>query len=164
MPLEIERKFLVRGTPWVDGSWGAGAAYRQGYLARTPAGVTVRVRLANHRGTLTVKGPTRGISRAEFEYEIPAAEADALLNTLCAHPLIEKVRWVVPWDGARWEVDRFAGENEGLVVAEIELPSEESAFPRPPWLGREVSGDLRYSNVMLQENPWRRWGGGEPPP
>ena len=164
MPVEIERKFLVRGEPWRAGGWGSGSAYRQGYLARTQAGVTVRVRLANGRGTLTVKGPTRGISRAEFEYEIPVNEAEALLNTLCAHPLIEKVRWVVPWNGARWEIDRFTGENEGLVVAEIELPSEESTFARPPWLGREVSGDLRYSNVMLQENPWRRWGAGEAPP
>ena len=162
--VEIERKFLVQGTPWSDPAWGPGRLYRQGYLSTDPEGATVRVRLEGERAVLTIKGPTRGIERAEFEYEIPPIEANQLLETLCAQPLIEKRRWEVNHQGARWEVDLFGGENEGLVIAEIELPSVDQPFEAPPWLGREVSADPRYFNAALQKKPWLYWGPSEPPP
>lgn len=152
MPVEIERKFLVAGSEWKTAT---GTLYRQGYLSRN-AGRTVRIRVAGEKAFLTIKGITQGISRAEFEYEIPLADAEELLK-LCDGPLIEKTRHLVVEAGTTWEVDEFHGDNAGLVVAEVELDSEEETFARPDWLGREVTGDHRYSNSQLSVCPYREW-------
>ena len=116
----------------------------------------MRVRIKGEKGYLTVKGRNAGIRRAEYEYEIPLADAEAML-ALCEHPLIEKRRYLVPYEGYTWEVDVFAGANEGLVVAEIELPAEDAAFAKPDWVGAEVSGDARYYNASLIRHPYRDW-------
>ncbi len=152
MGVEIERKFLVAGTGWKQGS---GRRLSQGYLSQT-GGVTVRVRIDEARGFLTIKGPTLGIRRAEFEYEVPVAEAHELLQ-LCLPQLIEKRRYEVMHEGQRWEIDEFLGENLGLVVAEIELPSEDTPISRPEWLGPEVSDDPRYRNSNLVLCPYKNW-------
>ncbi|MBD2019583.1 CYTH domain-containing protein [Leptolyngbya sp. FACHB-36] len=153
MATEIERKFLVQGDGWRTVS---GTRYRQGYLADTN-GRTVRVRVAGDRGYITIKGPTRGVARAEFEYEIPLDDAEELLDTLCDRPLIEKTRYRIPWGDLAWEVDEFAGENQGLIVAEIELPSVDRAIDLPDWIGEEVSHDARYYNVNLAKHPFTNW-------
>ena len=152
MAKEIERKFLVAA------SWrptGSGERIAQGYLCREPER-TVRVRLRQGKGYLTIKGRNTGISRAEYEYEIPADDAEALLK-LCEQPLVEKTRYVECWGGMEWEIDVFAGANEGLIVAEIELPTVEAVFSRPTWLGAEVSADPRYYNSNLIKNPYSTW-------
>ena len=154
MGQEIERKFLVKGDGWKPSAQGT--RFRQGFLSTEPER-TVRVRLAGSTGTLTIKGKTVGATRAEFEYEIPAADAERLLDSLCRHPLIEKVRYRVETGRHTWEVDVFEGDNEGLVVAEIELSSEEEVFDRPPWLGKEVTHDTRYFNANLVEKPFCSW-------
>ena len=158
MALEIERKFLVTGD-----AWRAAPAVEtaQGYLNRDPQR-TVRVRIACGHAWLTVKGPTRGATRVEFEYPIPTADAEALL-ALSDGPVVRKRRRVVEHAGARWEIDEFLGDNAGLVVAEIELPAEDAPFARPPWLGAEVTHDPRYFNSALAAHPYARWkDGGEP--
>lgn len=156
MGQEIERKFLVK-----DGSWrsGAGTMIRQGYLRNEIEG-TVRVRTKGERGFLTIKGRSEGISRLEFEYEIPVEDADQILDELCRKPLIEKIRYEIGLGGFIWEIDEFLGENAGLVVAEIELEAENQVFPKPDWLGKEVSGDFRYQNASLVLNPYRTWAPG----
>jgi adenylate cyclase len=153
MATEIERKFLVRSDAWRDGP--PGVRICQGYLSRDP-GRTVRVRLAGEKGFLTIKGASSGISRQEFEYEIPADEARALLD-LCLPPLLDKVRHERWHDGHCWEVDEFLGDNAGLVVAEIELADADRGFAKPDWLGREVSDDPRYFNARLAAEPWTGW-------
>jgi adenylate cyclase len=153
MGVEIERKFLLRPGAWTPPAHGT--RLRQGYLPTE--GATVRVRRDDVRGWITVKGPPDGVSRAEFEYEIPLADAEALLDTLCRPPLIDKVRYRVPFGEHVWEVDVFAGENAGLVVAEIELGAADEPFARPDWLGEEVSDDARYTNANLARNPYSRW-------
>lgn len=156
MPHEIERKFLVRSDDWRHAADG-GERYRQGYLS-TDAGRVVRVRAAGTKAWLTIKGSARGIVRDEYEYAIPIADADAMLDTLCRRPIIEKVRHRVPFAGHVWEVDVFEGENAGLVIAEVELPSEETVVELPAWVGAEVSDDRRYSNAALVEHPYSEWG------
>jgi CYTH domain-containing protein len=150
MALEIERKFLVANDSWRDGSEGVRMA--QGYLTLDPER-TVRVRLAGDEAWLTIKGLTRGISRAEFEYPIPPAEAAELLK-MCLPSIIDKTRHVVDFGGHRWEVDVFHGANEGLLLAEVELDSESVDPPLPPWLGDEVSDDPRYYNASLSILPF----------
>ena len=152
--LEIERKFLVRGNGWRTD--GAGVAYRQGYLSTVPER-TVRVRLARDKGYLTIKGIAVGATRAEYEYEIPAAEAGELLDNLCIHPLIEKTRYRVEHQGLTWEVDEFDGDNAGLVIAEVELDAEDQAIILPDWVGNEVTADRRYYNSNLIACPFTRW-------
>ncbi|MDR2160891.1 MAG: CYTH domain-containing protein [Desulfovibrio sp.] len=154
MGLEKERKFLVSGAAWKQGA--AGVPYRQGYLCRLPARL-VRVRLAGERGFLAVKGETRGIVRMEYEYEIPSGDAGDLLREMAEKPLIEKIRYRLPYSGLIWEVDEFLGENQGLVVAEVEVESEDQIVSKPPWAGREVSDLLRYANSSLVEHPFSRW-------
>jgi adenylate cyclase len=154
MGTEIERKFLVKGTAWREGVHGQ--RFRQGYLS-VDRERTVRVRAVGGRAWLTVKGLTTGFSRLEFEYEIPAADATTLLDELCLQPIIDKTRYEVRHCGRLWEVDEFHGVNEGLVIAEIELDSEQDAFERPPWLGDEVSDDPRYFNARLVRHPFRDW-------
>lgn len=152
MAIEIERKFLVTGSTWRN---EAGVRLCQGYLNRDKER-TVRVRVAGERAFVTIKGVNEGASRAEFEYEIPVADGEQLLK-LCDGPIIEKIRYVVEYDGATWEVDEFLGENAGLIVAEIELQSEEQVFAKPKWLGDEVTHDPRYFNSSLATNPYSKW-------
>lgn len=154
MGTEIERKFLLRDDSWRRGA--RGTRCRQGYLSSARER-TVRVRTIDDRGFLTVKGITAGASRAEYEYEIPADDAKQMLDTLCERPLIEKTRFKVEHDGLVWEVDEFFGDNEGLVVAEVELRSADQAFRLPPWAGQEVTGDPRYFNSNLVKHPYRTW-------
>ena len=151
---EIERKFLVSGELWRETA--EGTRYRQGFLSTEPKR-TVRVRVAGPRGTITVKGKNIGARRAEFEYEIPVADAERMLDTLCKRPLIEKVRYTLAIGPHTWEIDVFEGDNAGLVVAEIELSREDEAFERPDWVGNEVTDDPRYFNSNLVANPYRTW-------
>lgn len=154
MAEEIERKFLVNNDSWRPGA--SGTLFRQGYLSTDPER-TVRVRLEGERGVLTIKGLSHGISRAEFEYPIPAMEAAALLDSLCLQPLIEKTRYRIEHSGHIWEIDEFAGDNAGLLLAEVELTSEQEAVDLPPWAGAEVSTDPRYFNSNLVRHPFSRW-------
>jgi len=153
MALEIERKFLVKEGAWRNEK---GTAYRQGYLSSAKER-TVRVRIIDTNGYLTVKGISRGAVRVEYEYEIPRAEAEAMLNDLCEKPLIEKMRYKIEFNGFVWEVDEFFGENQGLVVAEVELESEDQIFVKPEWVGEEVTGDPKYFNANLIHHPYSRW-------
>ena len=154
MAYEIERKFLLSGHQWRENA--SGLAIRQGYLLRD-AGKTLRVRTLGQKGFLTIKGRGSGITRPEFEYEIPKSDAEFLLEGLCESPLLEKIRYRVPYEGFIWEIDEFLGENSGLFVAEIELVSEDQIFPRPQWLGMEVTGDPRYYNSNLSRCPYKVW-------
>ena len=152
MNMEIERKFLVKNDSWKTDDLH-GEACRQGYLFANEK-KTVRVRQIGEKGFLTIKGETLGISRKEFEYEIPFEDASALL-LLCGDFLIEKRRYKINYANMLWEVDLFLGENEGLVLAEIELESEGQSFVLPPWVGKEVSNDFRYFNAQLARHPFR---------
>ncbi|MFT7724346.1 MAG: CYTH domain-containing protein [Roseateles sp.] len=155
MGIEIERKFLVRGDGWRQPA-EAQTRFSQGYLSRDPAR-TVRVRVAGERAFLTIKGATTGATRAEFEYAVPLADARQLL-ALCDGPVVEKIRHrCVAGGGLAWEIDEFLGANAGLVVAEIELASEDQPFARPAWLGEEVTGDARYVNANLAAHPFTGW-------
>lgn len=156
MKQEIERKFLVQNSSWQKTA-GAGVHCRQGYLFSVSAGPTVRVRRLGDQGFLTIKGPAERISRTEFEYEIPVQEADMMLNTLCGDRIVSKMRYTFICNDMQWEVDEFEGGNQGLVLAEIELDSEEAPFRKPEWLGREVSLDYRYTNSALAEIPISEW-------
>jgi len=153
MGIEIERKFLVKGEAWRVGS---PTLFVQGYLNRD-IHRTVRVRIAGNEAMITVKGVTRGSSRAEYEYAIPVPDAKEMLE-LCEGPLIEKHRWVCPVAGMTWEIDEFLGQNKGLIVAEIELEFEGQSFDVPSWLGKEVTDDIRYFNSSLSEQPFLVWG------
>lgn len=157
MAREIERKFLLSEDIWRQHE---GRLIRQGYL-NTGGAATVRVRLAGDNAWLTVKGPTTGHTRAEYEYPIPPADAREMLDELCCGPLIEKRRYEVPYEGLVWEIDEFLGDNAGLVVAEVELEAEGQAVPLPPWVGDEVTGDPRYYNAQLTRLPYSRWPAGE---
>lgn len=152
MGTEIERKFLVRGSGWQT---DAPQRIVQGYLNRDKAR-TVRVRIAGAEAFLTIKGVTTGATRAEFEYPIPLADAEALL-ALCDGPLIDKLRHRVTHGGLLWEIDQFLGDNAGLVVAEVELASEGQTVTLPPWVTEEVTTDSRYYNSSLATHPFNRW-------
>ncbi|HHM05280.1 MAG TPA: CYTH domain-containing protein [Gammaproteobacteria bacterium] len=155
MATEIERKFLVSSDAWRARA-GGGRRMRQGYLAGSER-ASVRVRVSGDQAHLNLKSATLGVCRREYEYAIPVAEAEEMLVHLCDGPLIEKTRYPVRHGSHLWEVDVFEGDNEGLVVAEIELDAEDEAFERPPWLGEEVSGDPRYYNVCLVKHPYKSW-------
>jgi CYTH domain-containing protein len=152
MALEIERKFLVEGTSWPRGD---SVRLSQCYLNRDKHR-TVRVRIAGSNAFLTIKSVTHGATRAEFEYEIPVADAEQLLK-LSDGPIIEKIRHRIVHEGFKWEVDEFLGDNAGLILAEIELASEDQPFSRPPWLGREVTHDRRFYNSNLAAHPYSQW-------
>jgi adenylate cyclase len=154
MGIEIERKFLVRGETWRNGE--PGVLYRQGFL-RSSVECVVRVRVQGEQAFLTIKGPTQGISRQEFEYPIPMGEAQEMLDKLCSQPLMEKFRYFRSYAGLTWEIDEFLGDNRGLVVAEVELQSADQAISKPDWVGQEVSGDPRYLNVNLAVKPYSQW-------
>jgi adenylate cyclase len=154
MGTEIERKFLLNDDSWR--SLAQPVRYRQGYLSVDPER-TVRVRTVGDEGFLTIKGITRGATRQEFEYPIPAADAQELLDNICQGPLIEKDRYCIEFQGLTWEVDEFFGENQGLTIAEVELPSENHPLTTPPWIGEEVSHDPRYFNSNLTKHPFTKW-------
>lgn len=152
MGVEIERKFKVRGDFRPSGS---GTEITQGYLSRDPKR-TVRVRIAGSRGFLTIKGENRGAVRAEYEYAIPLPDARELL-ALCEAPRIEKTRYVETAAGRRWEIDVFHGANDGLIIAEVELPSADAEVTLPPWAEAEVTGESRYYNSALITHPYAQW-------
>ena len=154
MGIEIERKFLIATEDWRG--LAEGLDYRQGYLS-TAKERTVRVRTIGAQGFLTIKGISIGATRTEFEYEIPVDDAHELLDELCLRPLIEKRRHRVPFGGLIWEIDEFFGENHGLIVAEVELTSEDQDIDLPPWIGEEVTGDPRFFNSSLVERPFSTW-------
>ncbi|MBC8479572.1 MAG: CYTH domain-containing protein [FCB group bacterium] len=154
MGKEIERKYLVTSDSYRE--LAKGVHYHQGYLNSEKARV-VRVRTIDNKGFLTIKGITVGATRLEYEYEIPKKDAKELLTELCEKPTIEKNRFKVPFGGFIWEIDEFHGENAGLVVAEIELESENQPFEKPEWVGEEVSGDPRYFNSNLIKHPFKDW-------
>ena len=154
MAYEIERKFLVIDTEFLRAE--AGLECRQGYLPTTGT-TTVRVRVIDDRAYLTVKGADAGISRREFEYQIPVADAKDMLDLLCGEPLIEKTRYKIEFGGTLWDVDLFHGVNQGLKVAEVELASAEQAFAKPPWVGDEVTGQAEYYNFNLARKPYTQW-------
>lgn len=165
MGKEIERKFLVKSTSYR--SLSQGTYYRQGYIP-TLNGMTVRARIAGDKGYLTLKDHAIGLTRHEFEYEVPLDEARQILELMCDKPQIEKHRYVISAgigtlangdivDGLHWEVDEFHGDNEGLIVAEIEVPEEDCSFELPEWIDKEVTGDHRYYNSHLSKFPYSKW-------
>jgi adenylate cyclase len=154
MAVEIERKFLI--DPLSLGSLPTGHVIKQGYIA-TADRTTVRIRVREQQAYLTIKGPTTGLSRQEFEYPIPVDDALMMLNSLCQKPLIEKTRHLIEYAGHCWEVDVFCGDNEGLIVAEVELKSEDEAVNLPLWITQEVTGDRRYYNSSLMRFPYCQW-------
>lgn len=153
MGAEIERKFLVAPS-WRPSDQGT--YFKQGYLSSAKERV-VRVRIAGDAAKLTIKGLTAGVTRAEYEYAIPVADAQEMLDHLCEQPLIEKRRHLETYGGKQFEIDVFLGANAGLVIAELELAAEDEPYQRPPWLGDEVSGDERYYNNNLIAKPFTTW-------
>lgn len=152
--LEIEYKFLVTSNEWKKKS--GGVFYKQGYLS-VDKKKTVRVRTEGKKAKLTLKGEKTGPSGKEFEYEIPYKDAEYILDNLCIKPLIEKKRYKIKYDGFTWDVDEFFGENEGLVLAEIELESIDQKFKKPDWVGEDVTRDPKYKNANLVKNPFIKW-------
>ena len=155
MALEIERKYLVKNDSWRE-AVESQQHVMQGYVAAR-ANATVRVRVKGERAYLTVKGPSAGIGRSEYEYEIPVADGEAMLRELSATPLVEKTRYGVRCGEHLWDLDVFEGANAGLVMAEVELSREDETFVLPAWAGEEVSGDPRYYNANLARRPYRGW-------
>ncbi len=155
MGLEIERKFLVANDAW-QAHVESESRLQQGYLS-TDETATIRVRVKDDRAFLTIKGKTVGIKRSEFEYEIPLADAEEMLRNHIQGAAINKVRYKVRCGEHLWDLDVFHGDNEGLVMAEVELASEDETFEMPDWAGMEVSDDARYYNANLVENPYRGW-------
>ncbi len=154
MGQEIERKFLLRNDGWR--ALAQGTLYRQGYL-NSAKERTVRIRTIGERAFLTIKGITTGATRAEYEYPIPLADCNAMLDTLAEKPVIEKKRYKIRQGDFTWEIDEFFGDNAGLIVAEIELQNEDQAFAKPDWVGDEVTADPRYFNSNLVRNPYTKW-------
>jgi adenylate cyclase len=154
MATEIERKFLVKGDGWRK--LASGVVYRQGYL-NSAKERTVRLRTARDKAFLTIKGITVGASRLEYEYEIPMSDCNAMLDALAEKPLIEKKRYKILFEGNTWEIDEFFGDNAGLVLAEIELHTEDQIFSKPDWIGEEVTNDPRYYNANLVSHPYTKW-------
>lgn len=154
MACEIERKFLPANEGWRG--LAEPVVIRQGYLC-TGGPCAVRVRIAGQTAFLTLKAARSGLCRQEFEYSLPVQEARTILDSLALRPLIEKLRYRIPFAGLTWEVDEFQGDNQGLVIIEVELEHENQPFERPPWVGEEVSHDQRYYNVSLVSNPFRNW-------
>jgi CYTH domain-containing protein len=154
MGIEIERKYLIASDDWRG--LAEGIDYRQGYLS-TVKERTVRVRTIGDRGFLTIKGISIGASRVEYEYEIPADDTHEMLDELCERPLIEKKRYRIPVAHLIWEIDEFFGENQGLILAEVELISEDQPIDLPEWIGEEVTGDPRYFNSSLVARPYSTW-------
>jgi CYTH domain-containing protein len=155
MGIEIERKFLIDHKKWQLLSKPDGTHYRQGYLASDDK-TTIRVRIAGEHGYITIKGITTGFSRREYEYEIPVDEAAELLDNFALSE-IEKIRYRIIFEDKLWEVDEFLGDNSGLIIAEIELESEDEVFQNPDWITGEVTYDDRYYNSNLSRYPFKSW-------
>lgn len=155
MALEIERKYLLHQNKWDNLQKPEGQLYRQGYILKD-AHKTIRVRVTDTTAYLTIKGGSNGITRNEFEYEIPKEEGIELLDKFAVSEL-SKIRYKILYAGKLWEVDVFSGDNEGLIVAEIELESEDETYEIPEWISMEVSGDNRYYNSNLSVNPFKNW-------
>jgi adenylate cyclase len=155
MPQEIERKFLICHDLWDALPKPEGRIFRQGYILTDPQ-KTIRVRLTTTKAYLTIKGLTTGASRLEYEYEIPRQEATELLDHFAATEL-SKTRYMLDFKNKTWEIDVFSGDNTGLIVAEIELQSEDELFDLPEWIDEEVTGDARYYNANLTLNPYCNW-------
>ncbi|MEN8928836.1 MAG: CYTH domain-containing protein [Flavobacteriales bacterium] len=154
MPQEIERKYLLKNNSWKSEVTSENKIV-QGYLNSNPAR-TVRIRITNNIGFLTIKSKNKGSVRKEFEYEIPLKEAEELIQ-LCEKPIIEKTRFLVKREKHTWEIDVFDGENKGLTVAEIELTEENESFKIPDWIAKEVTSESKYFNSQLIANPFSKW-------
>lgn len=152
--IEIERKFLVINQDFINQSY-ENYSIKQGFISNDPERV-VRIRIAKNKGFLTIKGKNNGIERLEWEKEITVEEAN-LLITLCKQPILEKTRYLVNYQSFIYEIDVFEGENQGLIVAELELENANQSYEKPSWLGKEVSEDRRYYNSNLIENPFKNW-------
>lgn len=155
MAIEIERKFLLVNDSWRQ-EVKVSKRLRQGYLLGSSKS-SVRIRISDEQANLNIKSATLGISRKEYEIPLPINDAIEMLNDLCDKPLIEKTRHIVVYKGHTWEIDEFYGDNDGLVVAEIELINEDEDFEKPSWIGDEVSDDKRYYNVCLIQHPYKDW-------
>ncbi len=155
MPIEIERKFLLLNESWRLEA-DAGITMRQGYLSNNSKS-SIRVRISGEQANLNIKSSTPGTVRSEYEYSIPVTEAEELLDHLCHESIVEKIRYHVEFSGFIWEIDVFSGANSGLLVAEIELSEIDQDFPKPAWLGREVSDEIRYYNSHLAGYPYSQW-------
>lgn len=155
MATEIERKFLVTSDDWRNQA-AEKKTIRQGYFG--PASkASIRIRISDNSANINIKSATLEVTRREYEIPVPLADAEEMLDNLCERPFIEKIRHLVPVGNHVWEVDEFFGDNEGLVVAEIELSSADESFDKPSWLGKEVSSDKRYYNVCLVKHPFKDW-------
>ena len=154
MGKEIERKFLVKESNWQKSL--KGLLIQQGYIVIRKEKV-VRIRIMNNKGYLTIKGTTTGATRNEYEYEIPLEDARQMLNNLCEKPILEKHRYKINHDGMTWGIDIFHRDNEGLIVAEIELEYEDQEFEKPDWVDMEVTDDPKYFNSNLVKNPFNKW-------
>lgn len=155
MAKEIERKFLVDKDKWELQQKTKGKFIKQTYLSKDPT-KTIRIRIYDTEAWIGIKGAMKGISRTEYEYQIPLNDAKEMIHEF-GGKCIEKLRYVIPFQEKQWEVDVFAGDNTGLIVAEIELKSEHESFEKPDWLGKEVTKDPKYLNVLLQEKPFNSW-------
>jgi adenylate cyclase len=155
MAIEIEHKFLLANSEWRKHIVRS-VKYRQGYLS-SQATSSIRIRISDKHAWLNIKSATIGTHRHEYEYEIPLLDANEIINSLCRKPIIEKTRHFVIHDGNTWEIDEFDGDNQGLIVAEIELTEIDAAFSKPDWLGEEVTHDLRYYNNNLANHPYLNW-------
>ena len=155
MGIEIERKFLVRGDDW-RGAVHRHVRYRQGYIADSET-CSVRVRIGGDEARLNIKSRSVGTTRLEFEYVLPLADAESMLRELCLDAPVEKTRHLLRHEGRLWEVDVFEGANAGLVVAEVELGDARETIALPPWVGDEVTDDVRYYNAALARKPYRDW-------
>ncbi|MBO4633614.1 MAG: CYTH domain-containing protein [Lentisphaeria bacterium] len=159
MPTETERKFLLKNDSWRKQAVSC-TLIRQAYAHfQNDSRMTLRIRLTDDQAYLTLKGPVRGCSRSEFEYPLPPQDAQEILEEFCESGRIEKYRYRIPIGSHVWEVDEFLGNNAGLTMAEIELDSPDEPFERPEWLGREVTGEVRFYNSHLLEYPFRDWKG-----
>lgn len=155
MAIEVEHKFLLINDDWRK-LVSRSVKYKQGYLA-SEAGSSIRVRISDDKAWLNIKSATPGTHRSEYEYEIPLQDANEIISSLCRKPLIEKTRHFVPVNDHIWEIDEFEGENEGLIVAEIELQTIGETFSKPEWIGAEITYDLRYYNNNLSLFPFNKW-------
>lgn len=156
MPIEIERKYLVKYNLWNALAKPKGEYYRQGYIVNEMS-KTVRVRTTENHGFITIKGKTDNPAvKPEYEYQIPKTEAIELLDGFTENN-IEKIRYKIEYQGKIWEIDLFYGDNEGLIVAEIELNSMEESYQIPEWIDREVTHESKYFNSNLSKNPFKNW-------
>jgi len=155
MGVEIERKYLVNHKLWNEVKPSVGDEIKQAYLSHDPAKI-IRVRTKGNQGFITIKSKSVGDTRQEFEYEIPLADALELMKSFCSH-FIEKVRYYITFENKLWEVDEFTGDNAGLIMAEVELESEEEVYSLPNWVTENVSADRRYANSNLTVRPFKTW-------